>query len=288
METSVLDFIESNTLRYHLRNQTLEPAIECILLARSRKCSIQKKIEALKERYDTYSEEDFNKGTYYCREKDFKSALKEYIDSSEKVLDDMYRPDNNFIYNAHAIEDIGFHGTFNTFEAAIDEVKKNHYENKFCIVKARINEFENVTNITALINENGEPYDLWNLNNDRIGWSLYSAYAWIPHRYATGDVVVFTYDNTFAVVLEDNRRPIKTTGLDMNDMTVRCVVFEKNACHSSGGVFIQRDFSLLRIESCKESEMEECPKELIRLSHLIKGGISAVEFLEEYSNGNIH
>ena len=77
------------------------------------------------------------------------------------------------------------------------------------MVKARINEFENVTNITALINEQGEPYDMWNLYNDRIGWSLCGAYAWIPHRYATGDVVVFTYDNTFAVVVEDNRSPIK-------------------------------------------------------------------------------
>ena len=45
---------------------------------------------------------------------------------------------------------------------------------------------------------------------------------------------------------------------------------------------------MLNTESCKESEMEECPKELIRLSHLIKGGISAAKFLEEYSNGNIH
>ena len=288
MKTSVLDFIDSDTLREHLSNQTLEPAIECILIVRSRRCSIEKKLEALKERYDTYSKEDFNKGTYYCREIDLKSALKEYIDSTEKVLADMYRPDNNHVFSAHATYNIGFHGTFNTFEAAIDEVKKNHYKNEFCIVKVKINEFENVTNITALINENGEPYDLWNLYNDRIGWSLYGAYAWIPHRYATGDVVVFTYDNTFAVVVEDNRSPIKTTGLDMNDMTVRCVVFEKNACHSSGGVFIQRDFSLLRIESCKESEMEECPKELIRLSHLIKGGISVAEYLEEYSNGNIH
>ena len=87
MKTPVLDFIDSDTLREHLSNQTLEPAIECILIVHSRKCSIQKKIEALKERYDTYSEEEFNKGTYYCREKDFKSALKEYIDSTEKVLD---------------------------------------------------------------------------------------------------------------------------------------------------------------------------------------------------------
>ena len=81
---------------------------------------------------------------------------------------------------------------------------------------------------------------------------------------------------------------ITTTGLDINDMTLRCVIFEKNAFHSCGGVFIQRDVSILRIESSKESEMDECPKELIRLSHLIKGGISAAEFLEEYSNSNIH
>ena len=48
------------------------------------------------------------------------------------------------------------------------------------------------------------------------------------------------------------------------------------------------DFIDSDIESCKESEMEECPKELIRFSHLKKEGISAAEFLEEYSDGNIH
>ncbi|WP_303818960.1 hypothetical protein [Ruminococcus flavefaciens] len=281
MKTSVLDFIDSDTLREHLSNQTLEPAIECILIVRSRKCSIEKKLEALKERYDTYSKEDFNKGTYYCREKNFKSALKEYIDSMEKVLADIYRPDNNHVYNAHATDDIGFHGTFDTFEAAIAGIKDSHSENEFCIVKARINEFENVTDITALINEQGELYDLWNLYNDSINWSIYSAYAWIPHRYGIGDIVVFTCCNTFAVVVEDNKCPLTTTGLDMNDMSVRCVIFEKNAFHSSDGVFIRRNYSLLRIESCKESGMEGCPKELIRFNNLIKGGISAAEFLEE-------
>ena len=288
MKTSVLDFIDSSTLREHLRDQKLEPAIECILIVRSHQCSIEKKLDALKERYNIFSAEDFNKGTYHCREKDFKSALKEYIDSTKKVLADMYNPDNNHVFSAHATDNIGFHGTFDTFEAAKDGIKNSRSGNEFCIVKARINEFENVTDITALINEQGEPYDMWNQNNDRINWSIYSSYAWIQHQYATGDVVVFTYDNTFAVVVEDNRSPIKTTGLDMNDMTVRCVVFEKNACHSSGGVFIQREFSLLRIESATTAELDECPKELIRFSHLLKGGISPAEFLEEYSNGNIH
>lgn len=305
MKTSVLDFIDSDTLREHLKDQTLEPAIECILIVRSRRCSIEKKLEALKERYDTYSAEDFNKGTYYCRENDFKSALKEYIDSTEKVLEDMYRPDKNHVYNAHAKDDIGFHGTFDTFEAAIDGIKNSKSGNEFCMVKARINEFENVTDITALFNDQGEPYDMWNQYNDRFNFSIFSSYAWIPHRYTKGDIIVYDGDSTtfftYAVVVEDNRIPLNTAGLGMNDMSVRCMVFEKNDFHccegyfihekndyySGRGVFTQRDFSILRIESCDESWMDQCPKELIRFSQLIKGGISAAEFLEEYSNGKI-
>ena len=305
MKTSVLDFIDSDTLRDHLRNQTLEPAIECILIVRSRRCSIEKKLEALKERYDTYSAEDFNKGIYNCREKDFKSALKEYIDSTEKILDDMYRLDSNHVYNAHPIDDICFHGSFDTLEAAIDGIKNSHSGNEFCIVKAKINEFENVTDITALLNDQGEPYDIWNQYNDRINFSIFSSYAWIPHRYAMGDIVVYDGDSTafftYAVIVEDNRIPLNYAGLDMNDMSVRCMVFEKNEFHcwegsfiqekndfySGRGVFTQRDLSILRIESCNEPEMKLCPKELIRFSQLIKGEISAAEFLEEYSQGVI-
>ncbi len=196
MKTSVLDFIDSDTLREHLKDQTLEPAIECILIVRSRRCSIEKKLKALKERYDTYSTEDFNKGTYYCREKDFKSALKEYIDSTKKVLDDMYRPDGNHVYNAHATDDICFHGSFDTLEAAINGIKNCHSGNEFCILKAKINEFENVTDITARINEQGELYDLWNLYNDKIHWSIFSSYAWIPNRYTKGDIIVYDGDST--------------------------------------------------------------------------------------------
>lgn len=200
----------------------------------------------------------------------------------------MYRPDSNHVYNAHATDDIVFHGSFDTLEAAIDGIKNSHSGNEFCIVKAKINEFENVTDITALINEQGEPYDMWNLYNDRINFSIFSSYAWIPHRYAIGDIIVFTCDNTFGVVVEDNKCPIKTKDLDINDMTLRCVIIEKNDYHSCGGVFIQRDLSILRIESCEESWMDQCPKELIRFSQFIKGGISAAVFLEEYSNGKIN
>lgn len=129
---------------------------------------------------------------------------------------------------------------------------------------------------------------MWNLYNDRINWSIYSSYAWIPHHYAIGDLIRSSVDGTFAVVVDNGRCPISTTSLDINDMTLKCVTFEKKEYHSCGGIFIQRNFAILRIESATAAELEECPEELIRFSHLIKGGISAAEFLEEYSNGNIH
>ena len=104
-----------------------------------------------------------------------------------------------------------------------------------------------------------------------------------------------------ALILAYSVLALNTAGLGMNDMSVRCMVLEKNEFHcwegafihekndfySGKGVFTQRDFSILRIESCNEPEMKLCPKELIRFSQLIKGVISAAEFLEEYSNGKI-
>ena len=295
MNTSVLDFIDSATLRAHLRNQTLEPAIECILIVRSRNRSIEEKLEALKERYETYSDDEFRKGKYNCRENDFKAALKKFIDTTEKVIADMYLEEDNYIYSAYPPFDdsdpySGLYplGLFNTFDYAMNAIKMKRPQTECTITKERINEFGNVTNTSAYINVHVAPYIIKNLENDSIDCSLYCSYAWIPHHYAIGDLIRSSVDGIFAVVVDNGRCPLSTTALDINDMTLKCVTFEKKEYHSCGGVFIQRDFSLLRIESCKESEMEECPKELIRLSHLIKGGISAAEFLEEYSNGNIH
>lgn len=199
----------------------------------------------------------------------------------------MYRPDGNHVYNAHATDDICFHGSFDTLEAAIDGIKNCHSGNEFCILKAKINEFENVTDITGRINEQGELYDLWNLYNDKIHWSIFSSYAWIPHHYAIGDMIRSSVDGTFAVIVDNGRCPSSTTALDINDMTLKCVSFEKNKYHSCGGALKQDDFSILRIESVTETELEECPKELIRFSHLVKGVISPAEFLEEYSQGII-
>ena len=287
MKTSVLDFIDSQTLREHLRNQNLEPAVECVLIVHCRSRSIEEKIAALKERYEVYSTEDFKKGEYHCREKNYKSALKEYIDSTEKVIADMYLEEDGYIYLVFSEDDAGLQGIFDTFDHALNAITKDHPGTEFCIRKSRINEFENITQTTALTNELGSPYDIWNLDNDRISWSLYSSYAWIPHRYVAGNLLYFSADNTFAVVVDQGKCPSNTCDLEVNDMTLKCVTFERNAYHPCGGLYLQNDFPILRIESAKASELDKCPKELIRFGHLVKGGISEAQFMTEYSQGLI-
>ena len=86
MKTSVLDFIDSETLRLDFSEQTLDPAIECILISQCKCRSLEDKIEALKEREAAYTDEDFEKGVYNVFADDLRSSLRDYIKEKGKFL----------------------------------------------------------------------------------------------------------------------------------------------------------------------------------------------------------
>ena len=95
MKYSVLQFIDSKTLRSHLQEKTLEPAIECIVIAQSKKQSLRAKLEALQERYDAYSKAQFEEGIFHvggieCEDDEtpFKELLGKYI---EKMSEEFKR-----------------------------------------------------------------------------------------------------------------------------------------------------------------------------------------------------
>ncbi len=62
MKTSVLDFIDSKTLRQHLSGQTLAPAVECILIAQSRYRSLNDKLRPYPALLSLADAEGANKG----------------------------------------------------------------------------------------------------------------------------------------------------------------------------------------------------------------------------------
>lgn len=90
------------------------------------------------------------------------------IVSTKKVIDELYKIDSEHIYHVCGTDDICCHGLFNSFDHALNAVKKHLADTECTIIKAKINEFENVTDTTVLINELGLSYDIWNLDNDRI------------------------------------------------------------------------------------------------------------------------
>ena len=70
MKHDVLSFIDSDTLCEMLRGKKLAPAVECILIAQSRKQPLTKTLEVLTERADAYSDAEFQTGVYNLRDCD--------------------------------------------------------------------------------------------------------------------------------------------------------------------------------------------------------------------------
>lgn len=63
---NIIDFIDSKTLRSHLEGKELSPAVECILISQSCNQPLLRKISALQERYNSFSESEFKREFIMC------------------------------------------------------------------------------------------------------------------------------------------------------------------------------------------------------------------------------
>ena len=119
--------------------QKLEPAIECILIVHSRKCSIEKKLEALKERYDTYSAEDFKRGRFgLYRATDFKDALKKCIEAKEKMLVKMFERNADYVFIITEDYRESDHCVYRSLDYAMDTIRTNVENTRRIIVKTKL------------------------------------------------------------------------------------------------------------------------------------------------------
>ena len=292
MKTSVLDFIESNTLRQHLRGQQLEPAIECILIAQCCTRSLIDKLEALQERYDTYSTEDFKKGVYNSWADDFKSTLKEYISIKHDQLAELYIVNDNEVYVIDA-DYSGIHmSVWKTLEATVKLAKNELEDDGGCtIIKRRIDD-SSYNKMKIFLNSNKEIYNISVLDSAETDfeteYSIQNAYAELPHLYKVGDIL--RYWKRYAVVVNVIRYetlPEYMKHSDDTDMCLLCLGYYEDSVHSCGGSFCHEHIPLLNAELCAEDELPERYRPLIAVSRLYKGELKAIDFLEMYSNGCI-
>ena len=285
MKTSVLDFIDSNTLRRHLSDQKLEPAIECILIANCRSRSLEEKLEALQERYDAYSDEDFKRGIYNFRGGDFRNALREYTEYKRSVLTEIHNADRNCVY-AISAEYAYVDGQLrSTLDAAVREAKDTLDDDESCLItKRRID--EGIGNsIQIRLNENKEIYDVSVMWYDDTDWDIADSYADLPHLYKPGDIV--RYCDSYSVVAEVTRfekLPPYMVHSDYTDMCLFCLGYGKDSLHSCGGSFGHEHIPILGAEICNEEDVPDYYRPLIAVSRFYRGEIRFIDFIEMYSN----
>lgn len=289
MKTSVLDFIDSNTLRQHLSGQVLEPAIECILIAQCYNRAFEDKLEALQERYDTYSTEEFKKGVYNSWAEDFKSTLKAYISLKRDTLSEAYKANNDDVYVIDSDDSKIDKSIWKTLEAAIDIARRMLDDDEGCTIIKRKTDDSSYKRIQIFLNTNKDIYDISSLSySDKefeIEYGIQHAYAELPHLYENGDILRCC-DNysVIADVIRHETLPPYMVHSDYTDMCLYCLGYYNDKVHSCGGSFGHEHIPLLKAEICSEDELPEGQKILLALSRLFKGKIRIVDFLESYSN----
>lgn len=282
MKYDVLQFIDSDTLREMLRGQTLAPAVECILISQSRKQSMTSKLSALTERYQKYTDDDFDKGIYhYGGSPNFYSALKAYIARMSRFMKRTVTDSHDTVFQL--CDDFPLYSpVFHTLADAVNFLRDGKSEIRR-IERYRLNDrverpvtylFNNDYEVTSVIFY--EEYDWW----------IEEAFAELPHTYQVGDMI--RYQDEFYVIANVSRADKQTRWLknaDYGDMSLYCFRYYPDKLHSCGGSFGHYHVPILQAELAKQEDLPENMKPLTALSLLLKGEMKITDFLESYSNG---
>ena len=282
MKHDVLTFIDSDTLREMLRGKELSPAIECILIVQSRKQSLISKLGALTERYQNYSEDDFDKGIYhYGGNLKFYSALKEYIARMSRFMKRTVTDSDDTVFQLS--DDFPLYSpVFHTLEEAVSFLRNEKTEIRR-MERYRVNDRVERP-VTYLFNDSYEVTSV--IFYEEYDWWIEEAFAELPHTYQAGDII--RYQDEFYVIANISRADHQTRWLknaDSGDMSLYCFGYYPDKMHPCGGSFGHYHVPLLQAEMARPEDLSEIMKPLTALSLLLKGELKITDFLESYSNG---
>ena len=203
MKYTVADFYDTRTLKEYFAQHPLPPAVECILIAQSSH-PMKNKLEALTERWEAYSTEDFHAGTYcflYDPPGEFRCKLRRYIDKMQYAMNLIIKPDEQIFYDVYEDDDVlPTEGRFHTFQQArrfmIQEcvdprsgISRVNLNDEFDTFVYRLTDDYMVSEISCL--------DMWQFNLD-------DADVKIPPCFHAGDLVKSPHWKEYALVLKDS------------------------------------------------------------------------------------
>lgn len=315
-------FIPSHTIREHLGSlPPLPPALQCIIIAKSRCRSLAEKLNALRAIRENTPVEAFAEGNYgnvgdkeqgallgYPPDPPFVEVLDNYIFNRQMMLEEFLRETPSAFYSIKAGDSFLDGMLFTTFKDAIYALKHadqledcgDIYDGglfsssltPIFIRRVEKDGFPWNGTITASLTFENKIRDVWRDNSDSFSErticgtakDLPEYYAEIPHPFKPGDIVSNICE--FFVVTGEAFKPGHDNdhfGRDDDTMRLEVLRFEKNVLHSCGCCFRHEELPILELERGKASELPEESRILSKVSPLIAQTPELASFLEAYS-----
>ena len=289
--TDYIDFIDSPTIREHLRTlPPLPPAQQCILIAQSDIRSLDEKLAALREIRTATPPEELPRGRWHFQSDDpFPVILDRYIKTREENLAALRMAEHGVVYIVEPGDGIGYIGPFSTFDAALNSVKEiADDEAPPSICRRRIDDYQHAATIVADLSRGREIVDVKvkdGPNADSMliwGGDLPNGYAYVPHPFKRGDII--RQGDSYYVLDESVEKADGrfSRGSDESDMVLYGMSWYKSS--SSFGhdhIF----FTKFGTELVAPAELPEQQRMLAAVSVVMRDGHALIEFLQCFTNG---
>lgn len=305
MNADYIDFIDSNSVREHLRRRPpLPPAMQCILIAQSVCRSLEDKLAALRKIRAETPSEGFAEGEYQlaCNDLDFAAALDRHIQRKEERLAAFLAPAPDVVYVPHDPRNGYDLATFAMFAECLDSlraIKPDDGSEHITIARCRTGKPDDMLRGflgpgKVLVDVETEEDGRIDSGSDEWRWNFAKAYVRVPHGFHPGDIVRWGEDDYSVVVhpelpniFEKWRR-----GLDCSCQFFSTLAFSPDMTHPypRGGVFFIHDVFPLGAPAVERVEPPELPDKygvLLAVADVVEESSCICQLLESYSNGDL-
>lgn len=304
---NILDFIDSKAIRAFNKETKFSPAEQAILISKSRKTTVEEKVNALKELLQAYGKNEIWHEDHDGERIDFRKVIRNTIISWEYALEG--RADKTgYVYTAYFAEqdfndemhrDELYFTSYDRAYQYLEEEKRSYLEDedlRDCVTmgvicKVKLNDkdweavdkyyFDNELRLVALLPRSCVPGLLPGKRLcDPYPWCDYAFY--IPVPFKAGDIVKVEspFDRTYyGVFSHEWEKPMRKEmesflmSLDMYDQDTKKFWFTDDTC-------------ILDLEYCSDEELPEKENVLKGLSDVRYGKADFFMLLYHYDNLN--
>ena len=305
MTTDYIDFIDSNSVREHLRRRPpLPPAMQCILIAQSACRSLEDKLAALRKIRAESPPEGFTAGEYQlaCNDLDFAAALDRHIQHKEERLAAFLAPAPDAVYVPHDPRngyDLASFATFAECLESLRDIESADVRGDITIARCRTGKPDDMLtgflgSGKVLVDVETEEDGRIDYEDDKWRWNFAKAYVRVPHGFRPGDIVRWG-DGDYSVVVHPELPKIFEKwrrGLDYTCQFFSTLAFspDKTHPHPRGGVFFIHDVFPLGAPTVERVAPPELPDEygvLLAVADVVEESSCICQLLESYSNGDL-